>query len=435
MHRVATGDRYIGYDYATKKPLDDFLLRPPLLHHNEQLSALASERHGVAPLEHLDVANMMALLMAQPPAAAATSTAAPARPVVTVQPVAAILGRQHYVDAVYHDLSRDLVHIFTGMKYYTYEASLFKDGVFRTSSSSSAPPPMRCTNAHLLSGCTFDVAYPNPCVDDVPPATPPTSATSKPPPTSDDDLAFSDEQQMKLRSIASRSGGLIDILYANSLTQRDGGLHKPPTDGASAKLLDANGHALPPPPPTSQQQQPQQASSSSEKIVIYLLMAMVAMTVLVTLAMIGVIVNWTRKSQAANAAAVAAATAAAQSAAATAAPVRASRHSTRTAHMDGAVQPVLLSSSHAASHRHSQQQHQHRRHHRAPSSAHRLSTSTTAAAVGLAKTHHHLAPAGMRDISGIGGGTNGHVGLVGVARSSRSATQARLAANYDNSAL
>lgn len=37
-----------------------------------------------------------------------------------------ILGRQHQVDAVYHDFFTDLVHIFTGMKFYTFAADEFK---------------------------------------------------------------------------------------------------------------------------------------------------------------------------------------------------------------------------------------------------------------------------------------------------------------------
>lgn len=41
-------------------------------------------------------------------------------------PVFAILGRQHHVGAVYHDLATDIVYIFSGMKFYTLEASQFK---------------------------------------------------------------------------------------------------------------------------------------------------------------------------------------------------------------------------------------------------------------------------------------------------------------------
>lgn len=41
-------------------------------------------------------------------------------------PVVGILGRQHSVDGIYHDLSTDLVHIFEGMKFYSYDATEFK---------------------------------------------------------------------------------------------------------------------------------------------------------------------------------------------------------------------------------------------------------------------------------------------------------------------
>lgn len=41
-------------------------------------------------------------------------------------PVLGILGRQHQVDGVYHDLFTDLVYIFTDMKFYTFEATEFK---------------------------------------------------------------------------------------------------------------------------------------------------------------------------------------------------------------------------------------------------------------------------------------------------------------------
>lgn len=79
------GDRYVGYDYATKKPLDDFLL-------DDQSSSSV-------PLQ---------------------------RPLITTLPVIGLLGRQDYVDAVYHDLTSDLVFVFTGMKFYSFPASEFK---------------------------------------------------------------------------------------------------------------------------------------------------------------------------------------------------------------------------------------------------------------------------------------------------------------------
>ena len=47
-------------------------------------------------------------------------------PIVSSMPVVEILGRQHQVDGVYHDFLTDLVHIFTGMKFYTFLATEFK---------------------------------------------------------------------------------------------------------------------------------------------------------------------------------------------------------------------------------------------------------------------------------------------------------------------
>lgn len=47
-------------------------------------------------------------------------------PLVSSLPVVGILGRQHQVDGVYHDLSSDLVYIFVGMKFYTFAATEFK---------------------------------------------------------------------------------------------------------------------------------------------------------------------------------------------------------------------------------------------------------------------------------------------------------------------
>lgn len=49
-----------------------------------------------------------------------------AAPLVSSLPVVDILGRQHQVDGVYHDLATDVVYIFTGMKFYTFEATEFK---------------------------------------------------------------------------------------------------------------------------------------------------------------------------------------------------------------------------------------------------------------------------------------------------------------------
>ena len=73
----------MGYDYTTKKPLEDFLLHV-----------------GSDDTESI--------------------------PLVSTLPVASILGKQHYVSAVFHDLASDLVHVFIGMKFYVFEASEFK---------------------------------------------------------------------------------------------------------------------------------------------------------------------------------------------------------------------------------------------------------------------------------------------------------------------
>lgn len=54
------------------------------------------------------------------------TTTAGGGPLVSSLPVVGILGRQHQVDGIYHDFSSDLVYIFTGMKFYTFEASEFK---------------------------------------------------------------------------------------------------------------------------------------------------------------------------------------------------------------------------------------------------------------------------------------------------------------------
>lgn len=88
-----TGDRYIGYDYSTKKPLDDFVLESPL-------SSMELDPIGV---------NLFS-----------------GGPLVSSLPVVGILGRQHEVDGIYHDYSSDFVYIFSGMKFYKFLASEFK---------------------------------------------------------------------------------------------------------------------------------------------------------------------------------------------------------------------------------------------------------------------------------------------------------------------
>lgn len=47
-------------------------------------------------------------------------------PLVSSLPVVGILGRQHHVDAIWHDLHEDVVYVFSGMRFYSYAASDFK---------------------------------------------------------------------------------------------------------------------------------------------------------------------------------------------------------------------------------------------------------------------------------------------------------------------
>lgn len=112
-----TGDRYVGFDYANKKPLEDFVLQPG----PDFLGG------GSATLA------MLQSLGSTPSASATTATTArfpspqaKQRPLVSSLPVVAMLGRQHRVDAIYHDLYDDNVYIFSGMKFYAHRASDFK---------------------------------------------------------------------------------------------------------------------------------------------------------------------------------------------------------------------------------------------------------------------------------------------------------------------
>lgn len=98
-----SGDRYVGYDYATKKPLEDFLLPPAV--------------------DWLNGGGGGSLMKTSP---VLMTSSAPNQPLVSSLPVVGILGRQHQVDGVYHDLHDDLVHIFSAMKFYTFQASDFK---------------------------------------------------------------------------------------------------------------------------------------------------------------------------------------------------------------------------------------------------------------------------------------------------------------------
>lgn len=156
---------------------------------------------------------------------------------------------------------------------------------------------MYCINEHFLQGCNFDVAYQNPCrADEDVRATGDRSAKLEAAPAdyndtthfdSTNDLNFSDEQQMKLRTIASRAG-LLNILVENTLLNKGAARAIGPLiNGATSSTSSA---------PSS----PDNDGQSQGKIVVYLLMAMIVLTVLVTVAMIFVIINWTQVKMSRN---------------------------------------------------------------------------------------------------------------------------------------
>lgn len=138
---------------------------------------------------------------------------------------------------------------------------------------------MHCTNERFLSGCNFDQAYQNPCqaVDDdntdnikdksarlelAPDSK--SSATLEQPGTGIEEKAeFNEEQQMKLRKIATTRAGLLNLLGATR---------------AIEPLINETSRS----------------SQAQEKIFVYLLIVMVVLTILVSIAMIVLIANWTR---------------------------------------------------------------------------------------------------------------------------------------------
>jgi hypothetical protein len=172
-------------------------------------------------------------------------------------------------------------------------------------------PKLYCINEHFLAGCRFDAAYPNPCtVDESGGAhhhrhqaelggherrpderrqeqqarrkatNAKLSEQTRPPSAGSDSLAadrtrnFSEQQQMKLRSIAAR-GGLMDFLLENTLVAQGAARAIEPFLAAAP-----GGGARP--------------TGEPEQIVVYLLVAMVLITILVTVAMIVVVLNWAR---------------------------------------------------------------------------------------------------------------------------------------------
>lgn len=120
------GDRFVGYDYASRRPLANFVAkhdklpadgfsREPLSSGQEQAGGESLARHLQRDYSRLpgDTNNN-------------SGDIDDTGEIVYTIPVAQIFGRQHHVDAIYHDLPSDLVYIFQGMKFYTFEASKFK---------------------------------------------------------------------------------------------------------------------------------------------------------------------------------------------------------------------------------------------------------------------------------------------------------------------
>lgn len=130
-----TGDRYVGYDYATKKPLEEFLLPPAIDDSLGGLSLALMMQQKQQP-QPLLIASSPTNTMTRTPtinnnnqrmlALAAEPKQSLQSQLVSTLPVVGILGRQHHVDAIYHDLNDDVVYVFAGMKFYTHQASDFK---------------------------------------------------------------------------------------------------------------------------------------------------------------------------------------------------------------------------------------------------------------------------------------------------------------------
>lgn len=136
---------------------------------------------------------------------------------------------------------------------------------------------MYCVNTHFLKGCNFDEAYKNPCQNDdtvsnrkaklnIQSAAAPGRQQGSDIEANDNRFNFSEEQQMKLRTIASKTG-LLNFLVENSLLN----------NGPARSVLNSAGDYQP-----------------QEKIVFYLITAMVALTVSLIIIVIVVFVNWTR---------------------------------------------------------------------------------------------------------------------------------------------
>lgn len=132
---------------------------------------------------------------------------------------------------------------------------------------------MYCINERFLAGCSFDKAYPNPCESPAEPSAKLQAAQKQPTAEGSATLVeglrdFNKEQQMKLRSIASKAG-LLNVLVENSLIGR--GIRT-----MDSALLDASADI---------------SSRDQEKLVIYLLIGIVVVTILVTIVMILVMIS------------------------------------------------------------------------------------------------------------------------------------------------
>lgn len=136
---------------------------------------------------------------------------------------------------------------------------------------------MHCINTHFLRGCNFDEAYRNPCQSDELTLTNQRAKLDLMPEVnhfgdSNSDLDkpyqsdFNEEQQMKLRNIATRTG-LLNFLMENSLLKY----------GPSRSMINSGNDYQP-----------------QERIIYYLLTSMVALTVILIIIVIVVLFNWTK---------------------------------------------------------------------------------------------------------------------------------------------
>lgn len=170
---------------------------------------------------------------------------------------------------------------------------------------------MHCINERFLQGCNFDEAFRNPCQSELEPRKVDISKSRAPQESAEEankantgeedqdeavevtnsstvenkkDLVaisnvddFNEEQQMKLRSIASKAS-ILDLLVEKSL------MKKKNKGEQSGDLLLADDRDM----------ANLKESGSQDKITIYLLMALVALTALVSVVLIAIMLNWSR---------------------------------------------------------------------------------------------------------------------------------------------